>query len=96
MGQKASGWKEIPIAGVCWRPSTEYQTGDWRTFRPIHDSNKCTKCLLCPMVCPDGAIKWNAETENIEFDYAFCKGCGICANECPVDAIQMVREGEEV
>lgn len=96
MGQKAKGWKEIPIAGVCWKPATEYPTGDWRTFKPIHDPDKCTRCLLCPMICPDGAIKWSQKAESIEFDYAFCKGCGICANECPVDAIQMVREVEEV
>lgn len=91
-GQKS--WKEIPIAGVCWRPATEYPTGDWRTFRPVYDAKKCTKCLLCPMICPDAAIKWSKTKEEIEFDYDFCKGCGICANECPADAINMVREGE--
>jgi pyruvate ferredoxin oxidoreductase delta subunit len=26
------------------------------------------------------------------FDFDFCKGCGICANECPKDAIEMVLE----
>ena len=26
----------------------------------------------------------------INLDY--CKGCGICANECPVNAIEMVLE----
>ncbi|MCK4728041.1 MAG: 4Fe-4S binding protein, partial [Desulfobacterales bacterium] len=24
----------------------------------------------------------------------YCKGCGICAHECPKDAITMVMEGE--
>ncbi|MEM2541039.1 MAG: 4Fe-4S binding protein, partial [Candidatus Methanomethylicia archaeon] len=24
----------------------------------------------------------------------YCKGCGICANECPAKAIEMVLEGE--
>lgn len=88
------GWKEIPIGGVCWKPATEYRTGDWRTFRPVRDQERCTKCLLCPMICPDSAILWVEATGDIRFDYDFCKGCGICANECPVEAIKMVREGE--
>ena len=25
-------------------------------------------------------------------DYTYCKGCGICAEECPIDAIRMVSE----
>jgi Pyruvate/2-oxoacid:ferredoxin oxidoreductase delta subunit len=28
----------------------------------------------------------------IRFDYDYCKGCGICDNECPSDAINMKRE----
>ncbi|MCK4477889.1 4Fe-4S binding protein [Candidatus Bathyarchaeota archaeon] len=94
MSQKPKGWKEVPLAGVCWKPATEYLTGDWRTFKPVRDPEKCTRCLLCPMICPDSAITWNKTTEDIEFNYDFCKGCGICANECPADAIKMVREGE--
>jgi len=94
MSQEQKGWKEIPIAGVCWRPATEYLTGDWKTFKPVRDPEKCIKCLICPMICPDAAIKWSKTTEDIEFDYDFCKGCGICANECPAHAIKMVREGE--
>lgn len=94
MSQKPKGWKEVPVAGVCWKPATEYLTGDWRTFKPVRDPEKCTRCLLCPMICPDSAITWNKTTEDIEFNYDFCKGCGICASECPADAIKMVREGE--
>ena len=29
------------------------------------------------------------------YDFDFCKGCGICANECPVKAIEMIVEGKE-
>lgn len=94
MSQKQKGWKEVPMAGVCWKPATEYLTGDWRTFKPVRDPEKCTRCLLCPMICPDSAITWNKATEDIEFNYDFCKGCGICAHECPAEAIKMVREGE--
>jgi pyruvate ferredoxin oxidoreductase delta subunit len=39
------------------------------------------------MYCPDQAIN-----KEFEIDLGFCKGCGICANECPKRAIAMVRE----
>jgi pyruvate ferredoxin oxidoreductase delta subunit len=39
------------------------------------------------MYCPEGAID-----QNLTIDLNFCKGCGICANECPKKAIEMVRE----
>jgi len=39
------------------------------------------------MYCPDGAID-----DDLVVDLRFCKGCGICANECPKKAISMVRE----
>jgi len=92
MTSEQKSWKEVPIAGVCWIPSTEYITGDWRTFKPIRDLEKCNKCLICFIHCPDGAIQWKSEIEDIEFNYDCCKGCGICANECPKKAIEMVLE----
>ncbi len=92
MTAKQKGWKELPIAGLCWKPSTEYFTGDWRTYKPMLDEEKCTKCLICYIDCPDVAVKWRSEDEKIEFDYNFCKGCGICANVCPQEAIKMVLE----
>jgi pyruvate ferredoxin oxidoreductase delta subunit len=42
------------------------------------------------MVCPDSAIHRDVKYYVIEYDY--CKGCGICANECPRKAIAMVPE----
>ena len=38
---------------------------------------------------------YDKETNDMVFDYDFCKGCGICANECPADAIEMGLEGKE-
>jgi len=40
-----------------------------------------------------------AEDEDGSFIHVFpqwCKGCGICAAECPVDAIEMVEESRVV
>jgi len=84
------GWREIPIAGVPWKLSTEFKTGDWRTFRPVIDQSKCVKCLICWVYCPDMAIQWDGEKVSVNYDY--CKGCGICAKECPRKAIEMIQE----
>ncbi len=90
-------WKEIAPAGVCSKSSVGFMTGDWKTYMPIRDPDKCTKCLLCVLLCPDGAIKWLPEQGEIKFDFNFCKGCGICANECPTKAIKMElpKRGEQ-
>ena len=88
-------WKEISLAGVCWKPSTQYLTGDWKTYTPIIDLETCTRCLLCVLYCPDGAIRWKKAENQVEIDLTFCKGCGICANECPVKAISMTLASED-
>jgi len=67
-------------------------TGLWRTERPVIDRGRCIKCLLCWLYCPEGAVI-RGEDDGVEVDYDYCKGCGICANECPVKAISMVEEG---
>ncbi|MEK6725721.1 MAG: 2-oxoacid:acceptor oxidoreductase family protein [Deltaproteobacteria bacterium] len=67
------------------------KTGNMRTFRPVWDYEKCTKCMTCVARCPDGCIKVN--DEGFPFtDYENCKGCMICAEECPADAIAEERE----
>jgi len=90
--QKKSGWKSLPMGAVVLEPgsSLKYKTGDWRAFRPVVDKEKCVNCLFCWIYCPDAAIvrkeKW------VEVNYDYCKGCGICAQECPKEAIKMVEE----
>ena len=63
-----------------------------RTFRPVIDYEKCTKCLRCFLLCPDGTIDKSGEKLKIDYDY--CKGCGVCANVCLFDAITMLKEVE--
>lgn len=67
--------------------STKNKTGSWRTFKPILDKEKCIDCGNCILFCPEGCIN-----NNYDIDYDYCKGCGICAEECPVKAIKMERE----
>ncbi len=96
MSSKEKTWKEVDPAGVCSKSSTSFMTGDWKTFTPVRDLEKCTTCLLCVIYCPEGAIRWVQEMGQIAFDYDFCKGCGICAQECPTKAITMkIEHGEQ-
>jgi pyruvate ferredoxin oxidoreductase delta subunit len=46
---------------------------------------------MCQKVCPEGCIYKDPEGF-FDPDYAFCKGCGLCAQECPKDAIEMKQE----
>ncbi len=84
------GWRELPIGTLPLKFSTEFKTGDWRTFRPVVNQEKCVKCLLCWVYCPEMSIVWDGTKVSVNYD--FCKGCGICAHECPVKAISMVPE----
>ncbi|MCD6559879.1 MAG: 4Fe-4S binding protein [Palaeococcus sp.] len=67
------------------------KTGSWRVFMPEFNRDKCVRCYLCYIYCPEPAIYLDEENNPV-FDYDYCKGCGICANECPTNAILMVRE----
>ncbi len=82
-------YEDIPI-GLAVSVRTQRHTGDWRSFMPIVDNEKCTKCGLCVIYCPEACIEMT--DAGIKFDTDYCKGCGICDNECPVDAINMQRE----
>ena len=52
----------------------------------------CFECDNCLGVCPDNAVIKLGENMRYQFDYDFCKGCGICVKECPCGAIEMVPE----
>lgn len=51
----------------------------------------CFGCDNCFGVCPDNAVL-KIEPGKYEFKYDYCKGCGVCAEECPCGAISMVPE----
>jgi 2-oxoacid:acceptor oxidoreductase delta subunit (pyruvate/2-ketoisovalerate family) len=52
----------------------------------------CFECDNCYGVCPDNAVTKLGPGKRFEFNYDFCKGCGLCAAECPCGAIEMVPE----
>ena len=94
-------WDEIPIGtslragsfdGVEIGPGSARHnlTGWWRWATPRYKKDKCIRCLRCWWSCPDAAII-RLDDDYMRWDFDYCKGCGICAEICPVDAIDMIR-----
>jgi len=52
----------------------------------------CFECDNCYGVCPDNAVIKLGPGQRFRFNYDYCKGCGVCAQECPCGAIGMVPE----
>jgi 2-oxoacid:acceptor oxidoreductase delta subunit (pyruvate/2-ketoisovalerate family) len=52
----------------------------------------CFECDNCFGVCPDNAVVKLGPDKRFRIDLDFCKGCGLCAKECPCGAIDMVPE----
>ena len=90
---KLKSWKEVVVGAKIIESGTalEYKTGDWATFIPVVERDKCSHCLLCWLYCPDAAIIQKPDGF-FTADLDYCKGCGICAHECWPRAIKMVED----
>lgn len=77
-------WKEVPECDVLEAGTAVcFETGDWRSSRPVYIPENCIQCLFCWVACPDSSVRLDKDGKVIGFDYKHCKGCGICAKECP-------------
>jgi len=83
--------KNLPVVPTAKAGSlVEAPTGiTWRLRYPVI-AETCNMCLDCTLFCPDGAIV--QQEGKIDLKLNLCKGCGICANECKENAIQMIPE----
>lgn len=81
--QQLLSWKELPEGDVLEAgTAARFNTGDWRSQRPVFCEANCIQCLTCWIVCPDSAVNVK-DGKVIGFDYDHCKGCGVCNRECP-------------
>jgi pyruvate ferredoxin oxidoreductase gamma subunit len=71
--------------------ASQRRTGNWRVDRPLIDRKLCTRCRLCLVQCPEGAIALDADGYPV-IDYDHCKGCMICRQVCPIEAIAIQKE----
>ena len=69
------------------------KTGTLISKKPIIDLKKCIpvksgkpSCFNCWLYCPEAVV---SRTIPPQIDFNYCKGCGICMEECPVKAISM-------
>src|SRR6185437_12432315 len=64
-------------------------TGGLDASTALFEARRCMSCGNC-FGCDNAVIKLSEGKYAIGYDY--CKGCGICAAECPCGAIEMVPE----
>lgn len=90
--KKLPGWKELPIGAMIIKPGSalDYNTGDWRSEKPVHDPKICIHCMQCWAYCPDTAILVK-DGQMLGFDMMHCKGCGICAKICPTKPVKAIK-----
>ena len=67
-----------------------------REAKRCFSCGNCLACDNCWTLCPDNAVVKTREIcsdgSHYVFDYEFCKGCGLCAHECPSGYIEMQDE----
>ncbi|MFH1826565.1 MAG: 4Fe-4S binding protein [bacterium] len=90
------GWKKLPEGDILKAgTAAEFNTGDWRSEKPVWNEQNCTQCMICWVVCPDASIMVK-DGKMTGIDYDHCKGCGICDHECPTKtekrALKMEKE----
>ncbi len=73
-------------------------TGGLTQAQAVYEAGRCLSCGNCFEcdgclgACPEDAVIKLGPGNRYRFDYDRCTGCGICYEQCPVHAIEMVDE----
>ena len=89
---RSSYWTLPPASLSIPTKGSAGKTGNWRVYRPVIDLENCIKCYFCYMYCPEGVISVIEDSGFVQTDYDYCKGCGMCAANCPKKCIAMELE----
>ncbi len=82
-------WIEALILGILQGLTEENALFE---ARRCMSCGNCFECDNCYGVCPDSAVVKLGAGKGYEFNYDYCKGCGVCAQECPCGHIRMIPE----
>ena len=86
---------EVPMGAVIPAPVKEnphMKTGNWRTELPVIDHEKCALCLNCLLTGPISSWHLDETVERMVWNPIYCKGCRICVEVCPADALTNQNE----
>ncbi|MCW8909620.1 MAG: NAD(P)-binding protein, partial [Gammaproteobacteria bacterium] len=93
--------REQPVLDLKKRTTTfEEVLGDLDEATAKYEATRCMscgncfECDNCYTVCPDNAIIKLGRGNRFEINYDYCKGCGMCVEECPCGS--MLMEPEEL
>ncbi len=88
-----------PVLDIIRRQSTfDEVVGSLDEANALYEARRCMscgncfECDTCYGVCPDNAVIKLGPGKRFEFNYDYCKGCGLCVAECPCGAIRMEPE----
>lgn len=71
--------------------SFSISVADWRIEKPLLNLDECIHCQFCWIYCPDMSII-SRDKKMLAIDFDHCKGCGICVEVCPTNALLMFPE----
>ncbi len=83
-------WRDVEIGAIVTEPgsASQYETGGWRTQRPIHNTDRCIKCGLCVRITEKAGERLGLTFLGRGFDVRV----GVPFNASLEEALEMAKE----